>query len=225
MPATALASTIASGRSSSTARKTLTPTRSVSRSSPRAAARRSSTSHAQSRPRAAPFAPSTRKISRLSKGGPRPAATAAALPAAPQARKMNSHRKRAEAPFDHRAEDAHRHEDHELVGEAVVHERGGHVAPRVVSGRHQDSAHLVEEQTAAASDQRHDQRRRDDHDGGHGPPVGRDALNLVGAQRGEPRPAALGARLGVLSPTLQLGRALAHPLTAVRALGHVGADL
>ena len=122
--------------------------------------------------------------------GPRSSCTAAAVPAAPAARNTRigaNQPKRRSSSVPNTPTATRRGE---LVGQAVVHERGGGVAPRLVVQGHDDPADLGEGQ-AAGQRQRHGQRQADQQR--RWPPAGCRA-RCPRSRRAQPR--ELGHRAG-----------------------------
>ena len=154
------------------------------------------------------------------------AATAAAAPAAPAARNTSDQREPAEAALEQRAEHATATQRDELVGQAVVHERRGRRSATARRRAPTDDAADVDERMPGGQHQ-----RRPASDSAISTIVATGRVSgaipsiSLGPQARELRRGrrclARGASSSLVA--LELRRALAHPLAAVRALGHVRA--
>ena len=207
--------------SSRTAAKTAVPSRSPSYSSPRLRAMRSGTAHAHSRPSAAPLPPIASGVGST--------ATASAMPPIPHSTKRASDHERPVAALEQPAEDRDGGDRGQLVPDARVQEgRGRHPPPLAVDRPRDADVDQRDREEQQVAEQREDDER--DRRVGPRGDVAADAGDLAGAEARQPRRGGLAglaslARLGDGAVALDLRRALAQPVAAVRTLGDVGADL
>ena len=185
---------------------------SESSSSPRRRPSRSRTAHAHSSASAAPLAPSARSAS--------PADDRERHAARPAREEHQQRRPRPVPALEQPAEQEHGAEHRDLVAVLGVDEQRRRGAPPLV-GDARAEREVVEEEQARVEEDRHDDRREDERDRRVRAPLAADARHLPRLQPPQRGPPARRLRRLRRPAALELRRALAQALAAVRAFGDV----